>query len=210
MLFPVQIPDSTIRAAVDTVFTQPAFNRFSLWQRFWGWVGEVLLRLLALLDPLLSILRKSPLLYWTVITLLALILLAIVARAGYLWRQRRLFDAASRAWESSPLRRAGRDPWAAAEELSARGEFTDAAHALYAALLESAARRQQIRLHPSKTAGDYVRELRNRSSAIFSLFRDFARSYESVIYGIGVCDAERYQRLYALAGAVVRQPNTNG
>lgn len=210
MLFPIQIPDSTIGATVDTVFSQSAFNRFSLWQRFWGWVIEMLVRLWALLDPLLSVLRRSPALYWTVIALLALSLLAIIARAAYLWRERRLFDAAALAWESSPLRRAGRDPWAAAEELAARGDFTDAAHALYAALLESAARSQQIRLHPSKTAGDYVRELRHKSSGLFTLFRDFARSYESVIYGIGVCDAERYQRLYALAGAAVRQPDPNG
>jgi hypothetical protein len=210
LLLPVQIPDSTIRATVDTVFSQSAFNRSSPWQRFWGWVIDLLLRLWALLDPFVSALRRSPLLYWTVIGLLALVLIGIVGRAVYLWRQRRLFDAAALAWESSPLRRAGRDPWTAAEELSARGEFTDAAHALYAALLESAARRQQIRLHPSKTAGDYARELRNRSSAIFTHFRDFARSYETVIYGIGVCDAERYQRLYALAGAVVHQPRGNG
>ena len=192
------------------MFSQSDFNRVSIWQLFWGWVFDLLRRAWALLDPLLSVLRRSPLLYWTVIALLALVVVAVVGRAIYLWRQRRLFDAAALAWESSPLRRAGRDPWSAAEELSARGDYTDAAHALYAALLDSAAHAGQIRLHPSKTAGDYVRELRNRSSAIFSLFRDFARSYETVIYGIGTCDAERYRRLYALAGEVVRQPHRNG
>ena len=210
MLLPAQLPDSVIRATADTVFSQSDFNRVSIWQLFWGWVFDLLRRAWALLDPLLSVLRRSPLLYWTVIALLALVVVAVVGRAVYLWRQRRLFDAAALAWESSPLRRAGRDPWSAAEELSARGDYTDAAHALYAALLDSAAHAGQIRLHPSKTAGDYVRELRNRSSAIFSLFRDFARSYETVIYGIGTCDAERYRRLYALAGEVVRQPHRNG
>lgn len=210
MSFPQTLPDSVIRATADTVFSQSAFNRDSLWERFWGWVFDLVRRAWALLDPLLSALRRSPALYWTVIALLVLTVLAIVARAVYLWRQRRLFDAAALAWESSPLRRAGRDPWTAAEELSARGEFTEAAHALYAALLESAAQAGQIRLHPSKTAGDYVRELRNRSSALFSLFRDFARSYDTVIYGIGVCDAERYHRLYALAGQAVRRPRGNG
>ena len=192
------------------MFSQSDFNRVSIWQLFWGWVFDLLRRAWALLDPLLSVLRRSPLLYWTVIALLALVMVAVVGRAIYLWRQRRLFDAAALAWESSPLRRAGRDPWSAAEELSARGDYTDAAHALYAALLDSAAHAGQIRLHPSKTAGDYVRELRNRSSAIFSLFREFAHSYETVIYGIGTCDAERYRRLYALAGEVVRQPHRNG
>jgi hypothetical protein len=173
-------------------------------------VFDLLRRGWALVDPLLSALRRSPVLYWTVIALLALLAVAIVARALFLWRQRRLFNAAALAWESSPLRRAGRDPWTAAEELSARGEFTDAAHALYAALLENAAQAGQIRLHPSKTAGDYVRELRNRSSSLFTLFRDFARSYETVIYGLGSCDAERYHRLYALAGAAVNRRGDHG
>ena len=209
MLLQHPVPDSVIRATADTVFSQSAYNRFSLWQRFWGWVFDLFRRAWALLDPLLSALRRSPVLYWTVIVLLGLLVLAIVGRAVYLWRQRRLFDAAALAWERSPLRQAGRDPWSAAEELSARGDYTGAAHALYAALLESAAQRGQIRLHPSKTAGDYVRELRNRSSAIFALFRDFARSYETVIYGIGTCDAERYRRLHALAGEVVHQAHAN-
>jgi len=207
---PFPLPDSLITATADTVFSQSAYNRVSLWERFWGWVFDLIRRVWALVDPLLSALRRSPVLYWTVIVLLAIVVVAVVVRAVYLWRQRRLFNAAALAWESSPLRRAGRDPWAAAEELSARGEFTDAAHALYAALLDRAAQAGQIRLHPSKTAGDYVRELRNRSSSLFTLFRDFARSYETVIYGIGSCDAERYHRLRALAGDAMRGRTASG
>jgi hypothetical protein len=207
---PFPLPDSLITATADTVFSQSAYNRVSLWERFWGWVFDLIRRVWALADPLLSALRRSPVLYWTVIALLAIVVIAVVVRAVYLWRQRRLFNAAALAWESSPLRRAGRDPWTAAEELSARGEFTDAAHALYAALLDRAAQAGQIRLHPSKTAGDYVRELRNRSSSLFTLFRDFARSYETVIYGIGSCDAERYNRLRALAGDAMRGRTASG
>lgn len=205
-----QIPESGIHQAVDSVFSDPAFNRFSLWQQLMGWLGDLLARLWALITPAFSALKGRPVLFWAVLVVLALILVAIVGRAVHLWHQRRIFAAAALAWESSPFSRAGRDPWTAAQELSARGEYTDAAHALYAALLDSAARGQQIQLHPSKTAGDYVRELRNRSSAIFTLFRDFARSYEAVIYGIGICDRERYIRLYALAGAVIDPANRNG
>ena len=105
----------------------------------------------------------------------------------------------------APARAHGvRDPWAAAPEDAARGDYTAAAHALYQALLESAARRGELRLHHSKTLGDYVRELRARSSALFGRFRDFARAYETVIYGIGVCDRERFERLRALALPVIR------
>ena len=87
--------------------------------------------------------------------------------------------------------------------LAARGDYTAAAHALYAALLDAGARQDQIKIHPSKTAGDYVREVRRISSPIFPGFRDFARAYEFVIYGLGVCDRERYERLLSIALPIV-------
>jgi hypothetical protein len=199
-----QLPDSTIRHTVDAVFRQRVFNRYSLWQKLVGWLAEAWGRVMELLDPLFSTLRHSPPLFWAVIGVLAAILVAIIGRAVYLWNVRRAGWAEAPSHGGAPHLRYGRDPWLAAQELAARGEFTEAAHALYAALLESAARQQQLRLHPSKTLGDYVRELRGRSSALFTRFRDFARSYEVVIYGIGHCDQERYQRLHALAVPIVR------
>ena len=98
------------------------------------------------------------------------------------------------------------DAWAAAQQLAATGNYTAAAHALYAALLDAGARQHQLRLHPSKTAGDYVREVRRRSPPNFPIFRDFARSYELVIYGLGECNRERYERLSSIALPIVR-PN---
>jgi len=49
-----------------------------------------------------------------------------------------------------------------------------------------------------------VRDLRARSSSLFGRFRDFARSYETVVYGLGTCDRERYERLRALAAPIVQ------
>ncbi len=95
------------------------------------------------------------------------------------------------------------DPLSDAERLAAAGNYTDAAHALYAALLASLAERERVRVHPSKTVGDYARELRRRSSALMTPFREFARSYEVVVYGIGSCDRPRYERLYALASGML-------
>jgi hypothetical protein len=200
----IPISEATIRHAVDSVFRAAEFNRFSLWNRLWGWLGDVLQRLWAALEPFFSTLRGSPPLFWTVIATLGVMFVAVIARATYLWYQRSLGGAAGSSWEGAPHRRTGRDPWILAQELAAAGNFTDAAHALYLALLEAAARQQQIRLHPSKTLGDYRRELRSRSSSLFTRFRDFARSYETVIYGIGSCDRERYERLQALALPIVR------
>ena len=81
-----------------------------------------------------------------------------------------------------------------------------AAHALWLALLDGLATREEVRLHPAKTIGDYLRELRARSSALLPTVRDFARLYEMVAYGFRECDEARYERLHALATAVIR-PN---
>jgi molybdopterin converting factor small subunit len=200
-----QIPDRRIAAAVDTVFHDPAYQRLTLGQAVWHWFESLLLRALGSVFRWYSQLRASPVLFWTLLLIVAALVAAIVVRAVVMWRWRHLDVAGGAVWRG--MRGAGRDdPWTAAETLAAAGDYTSAAHALYAAMLESAARQQQIRLHPSKTVGDYVRELRTHSSSLFTRFREFGRSYEVVIYGIGTCDAARYHQLYALAVPVVR-PN---
>ena len=119
--------------------------------------------------------------------------------------RRRLLDRGSGRGASDALRSGlhGRDPWAVAQELAATGDFTGAAHALHIALLGSLARRQLLRLHPSKTIGDYLRELRRRPSAPVQAVHEFARTYELVAYGLRPCDADRYARLHALAARVI-------
>jgi hypothetical protein len=97
---------------------------------------------------------------------------------------------------------AGRDPWALAQQLASEGRYTEAAHALYGALLARVAARVPLRLHPSKTAGDYARDLRGTAPSVFGPFREFARSYEVVIYGLGSCDQRRFQTLIELAGRI--------
>ena len=94
------------------------------------------------------------------------------------------------------------DPWALAQRLAAQGRYTEAAHALYGALLARVAARVPLRLHPSKTAGDYARDLRGTAPSVFGPFREFARSYEVVIYGLGACDRSRFEGLIDLAGRV--------
>ena len=49
-----------------------------------------------------------------------------------------------------------------------------------------------------------MRELRARSATVFTRFRDFARAYETVVYGTGVCDQERYEKLQRLALPIVQ------
>jgi hypothetical protein len=197
-----QIPEQTIRQAVEAVFRSPAYHRTSLWERFWSWLGELLSRFVAWLAPSFGALRESPVLYWALLATLGGLTAAAIARSIILWRARRR-SAAGMEWERLPGGARG-DAWLAAQQLAARGDYTAAAHALYASLLDAAARQQQVKLHPSKTAGDYVREVRRRASPLFAGFRDFARAYEVVIYGIGACNRDRYERLLALALPIVR------
>lgn len=96
------------------------------------------------------------------------------------------------------------DWWKTAQTLAAHDDYTGAAHALYLALIGSAARRGLVSPHESKTTGDYLRELRRKQDAIdFPRFTDFTRSYETVIYGIGTCDRDRFITLNTLATSLL-------
>jgi hypothetical protein len=201
-----QVPEHKIHRVVEAVYGGANYAHTSLWYRFWDWVGEMWGRFLTWISPAFGALRASPPLFWAVMIALTLLTAAVVARVLYLWRARTAQQLAGGEWQSRAGASRG-DAWAAAQQLAARGDFTAAAHALYAALLDAGARQNQLRLHPSKTAGDYVREVRRHSSPIFPGFRDFARAYEIVIYGIGECSRERYERLLSLALPIV---NPNG
>jgi hypothetical protein len=200
------IPESRIRSVVDSVFGSAAYNRASLWERFWEWVGRMLSDFFAWIAPAFFALRRSPPLFWAVLTLLTLLVAAVIARWIYLWHARTALRISGAPWDVHGEFPRG-DAWSAAQQLAARGDYTAAAHALYAALLDAGARRNQLELHPSKTAGDYVREVRRRASPIFPSLRDFARAYEIVIYGLGECDRDRYERLLSIVRPVVM---TNG
>ena len=191
----------TPEAARDTiraVMRQPAFDRAirdTLWSRAMSWLA-------ALFERYRQAAHDSPVLHWTSIALLSLLVAAVAGRAVYLaWIHRGTRAATARTARARARR--GGDPWLAAQALAAAGDYTGAAHALYAALLESVARRERLTLHPSRTVGDYVRDLRARSSSLFGRFREFARSYETVVYGLGECDRERYERLHTLATQTV-------
>lgn len=191
------LSDAALRDTLAAVFRAPEFRRSvreTVWQRFIEWLAELLAAFRAATSD-------SEVLFWSLAAALVLILAALVARAAYASSLRRA--SSRRGRRRSSLAGGGSDAWSEAERLAAAGNYTDAAHALYRALLEVVARRERLRVHPSKTAGDYARELRARSSALFGQFRQFARSYEVVIYGLGHCDRARYDQLVSLASGIM-------
>ena len=185
------------------VFRQGAFaKRQPSWiarkiTQFFEWLAD-------LLRQLSGTRHSNPAVFWTVMAIVIVVALAIIARLAWVSYRRRRQGIGARQAPSGRLGIAAGDPWTAAQQHAARGDFTAAAHSLYIALLNAIARRGLIRLHPSKTAGDYVRELRARSATVFTRFRDFARAYETVVYGTGVCDQERYETLQRLALPIVQ------
>jgi hypothetical protein len=66
-------------------------------------------------------------------------------------------------------------------------------------VLLSLARNERLRLDPSKTSGDYARDLRARASSSYQPFRSFARRFDVAVYGHGGCDAALITDLRALA-----------
>jgi hypothetical protein len=129
----------------------------------------------------------------------AVIALLIVARVLYATRLRTPpLDAVGRRTISGGSSSAWRD----AEQLAGAGQYTEAAHALYRATLAALATAGLIRLHESKTSGDYARELRRRGAPSYSAFRTFGGRYDRIIYGTGICGAEEYGILLDAARAV--------
>jgi len=84
---------------------------------------------------------------------------------------------------------------AEAERLAGAGNFTAAAHVLFSALLMAGAARGEFRVHPSKTTGDYVRDLRRKRAPWLSPFQSFRSRYDRVMYGDMLCTAEDYGAL---------------
>ena len=117
---------------------------------------------------------------------------------------RLLIAAQARDDACGPLRRRTRasgaeDPFVMAERLAAEGKYEEAAHALYRGVLLAMARQERLRLDPSKTSGDYARELRARGSASYQPFRAFGRRFDIAVFGHGVCDARLIEDLRMLA-----------
>jgi hypothetical protein len=194
----IQPAPDAVRDTLAAVFRQPAFERSlreTLWRRLLNWFG-------GLFDRLNAAVAESPVALWTARVLLAAAIALVVGRAAFLlwawWRERERV-----ATLGPSARRAAGDPWLRAQAAAAAGDYTAAAHLLYQALLQLLAGRERLRLHASKTVGDYARELRARSSSAFPAFRDFARDYEIVVYDLQTCDRERYERLQSLAGPLV-------
>ena len=157
----------------------------SAWDRFWTFVGHIV-------RDILQYFRGSATGRHVTIAIVALVVVAVAVHFI-------LATLAARndvvVADANPARARASDAWRDAERLAAAGLFTDASHALLAAILSVFAQRGDVRLHASKTAGDYARELARRGSPARGPFQQFRRRYDAVIFGVGSCTADEYESL---------------
>ena len=184
-------PSGAVHDTVEAVVRSAAFRRSlrqSLGDRLLMWIGEWL-------TSLMQHVRATGLARTAAIGVAAVLVLLVVARLILSARAR---DETVRV---SPRGRVttSDDPWLAAERLAADGRYEEAAHALYHGVLASLAHVERLRLDPSKTSGDYARELRARRSAAFTPFREFSRRFDAAVFGHDVCDAALIDDLRRLA-----------
>jgi hypothetical protein len=199
-------PASTwTRAAVhDTVASivrQLPYRRdlqHTLLDRIGRWIGEIL-------DRIFAGMRGLPHAREFAVIAAAVLIVLVVGRMIYAGRLRQhgRTPIAGGGVES----RAVTDPWADAERLASIGQFTEAAHALYRAVVAALAAQGWVRPHASKTSGDYVRELRRRSAPMELPFRRFGARYDRIIYGMGICDAADYGGLLEEARPLLTYPD---
>jgi hypothetical protein len=95
-----------------------------------------------------------------------------------------------------------------ARSLARAGRYVDAMHVLYGAILDALAQRRLIRLHASKTSGDFARELRAREHPALDPFRLFARRFDRLFYGHDACDGPAFDALLGDAERVLRAAAT--
>ncbi len=185
-----------IHDTVRAIASQRAYgsSRESLATKFFRlvfrWVGEVFSWLRGTLDAQIVI-----------VIAVALIALIIVAR---IYIDRRYAAVRRRGLEIRGARGGRRDFWALARELATAGRYTDACHAVHAAVLEAMTGASLVRYHPSKTNGDYARELRRAGAPIAADFRAFGRDFDHVMYGHTAAAADDFQRLLAAAEGIAR------
>ena len=197
LAFLMQVPAPVTPAAIGDTIARIVLERgyyrnvtSTLLSRTWEWLSRTL-------RDLFLQATGSRGTYLVSLSLIALMIIIAIARSVIVALARRQ-SAARRVSEAS-----ADDLLAQARGLAAQAAFVQAAHLLYAAVVTKLVESKQVRRHPSKTVGDYFRDLRAAGLPAASAYRAFAQTYEIVAYGDGVCDAVRYARLEQLAAPLL-------
>lgn len=198
VLLQTPVPAAAIRDTISRIVLERGYRRSvtsTLLSRGWEWVTRTL-------GDLFNQAAGSRGTFLVSLTVLAVLIVATIARAVIVAQARR--QAARRL----VVEVSADAQLAQARGLAAQGAHVEAAHLLYAAVITQLVEQKRVRRHPSKTVGDYWRELRAASDGSASPYLSFSRTYEIVVYGDGLCDATRYARLEQLAAPMLQAPGS--
>ena len=180
--------EQTTRDSVAAIARGAGYHRQlteSLWSRVWRWVLDRVSEFFSYMSGL-RYGREITIALFVVVVLLLVVRLLMGLRDERMSR-----SGASRGRSRSSNLVVLSD----AQRLAAAGDFTAAAHALFQALIAASASRGEVRVHPSKTTGDYARELRRRNVTWLRNFQSFRSRYDRVMYGDMTCSADDYRAL---------------
>jgi hypothetical protein len=185
-------PPDAVHDTVHAVARGAAFQRSlqsTMMERLMAWLA-------AWFWSLFQSVRGTGLARTAALGMAAVIVFLVLARLLLSARARDELAGASRRRTRAA---SGEDPWRAAERLASEQRYEEAAHALYHGVVATVAQRERLRIDPSKTSGDYARELRARGSAAYAPFRAFGRRFDAAIFGHDRCDAAVIDELLRLA-----------
>jgi hypothetical protein len=165
------------------------------WQRIADWVSSLFggIRIGGDGVPILGVIAVA-----VFVTLAVVFALRLVRMRDTWWPERGMAPAVVPAGAAS---RSAADWHAHARRLAEAGRWRDATLALYQALLLGLEARGVVRYDPSKTPGDYRRELRGQD-ATRRHFDTFVATWEPAAFGHRPADAAVFATLDALAGEV--------
>lgn len=197
---PQTVPSDSISAVLRDVFASPEYD----WDTRVHPLQFFIDRYRDLLRWLADLGASHPVAYWTVMALLAGLLLAVLAHLTYLiWRAVR--PQATESARATAVPAAVRDAdWHLREalRLARDGRFAEALGHRFLALVLELDRRRMVRFHPSKTPAEYAAEARLDPSAAVA-FRDLvSRLYGHLFAGL-TCRADDLVAFDAQANAVV-------
>ncbi len=92
--------------------------------------------------------------------------------------------------------------WRQADTLAGEGRFRDAVRVVYLAVLALLHRQRLIRFEPTRTNGEYVRQVRLSEQAppeLHPLFEQLTHQFETAWYGERPCESGEYHACHALA-----------
>ena len=202
MLQAVPAADSVRRALAD-VFARPEY----VWvPRFnpSDWIREQALRLL---DWIGRQQTAHPAAFKVVLAILIAVLAGLLLHMGYVvWRITRptAHTPPGPAQPGGVRLEDARAHRQRADELARAGRYAEALAHRFVALLLALEQQQALKVDPSKTPAEYVREARLDASGRASLADLVARLYGHV-FGAVPCDANTYQAFGAAADAVFRR-----